>query len=120
MRVCVNSKCTGDAQPEETPDFIDTIDTQDFDFNEETKEDACLSTQEPWNYDWQLVGYNDAIPDGYEGVTPARMRADEQLKIEVGYGMGTWAIIALGCGGKFDGPGYGMNISDSHGPECCA
>jgi hypothetical protein len=34
--------------------------------------------------------------------------------------MSAWAIVALGCGGKFDGPGYGMTISDSHGPECCA
>lgn len=48
------------------------------------------------------------------------MRADETLRAEVGQGMGTWAIVALGCGGKYDGPGYGMTVHDSHGPECCA
>jgi hypothetical protein len=31
-----------------------------------------------------LVGYNDAVPEGFEAVTPARMRADDTLRELVG------------------------------------
>ena len=48
------------------------------------------------------------------------MRADDRLRNAVSIGMEYWGIIALDCGGKFDGPGYDSKVHDSHGDECCA
>jgi hypothetical protein len=59
------------------------------------------------------------IPESYEPVTAARLRADEVLRSEVSSGMGEWDIIELACDGKFDGPGYGSTIHDAHDGECC-
>jgi hypothetical protein len=78
-----------------------------------------LSEQHPWSYEWQLIGYSEEIPEGFEGVTPARMRADFELSRAVSRDMDIWGFIALGCGGKFDGQGYGSGVHDTHGPECC-
>jgi hypothetical protein len=47
------------------------------------------------------------------------MRADRTLRRQVSNAMDTWGIIALGCGGKFDGSGYGNSVHDTHGSECC-
>lgn len=74
---------------------------------------------DPWSYDWELISADDDISNDYIAVTPARMREDSRLRSEVSNVMDTWGIVALGCGGKFDGPGYGSAVHDSHGPECC-
>jgi hypothetical protein len=91
----------------------------EYDWTEE-EEDACLSEQLPWSYEWLLVDQTADMPEGYEGVTPARMRADEVLRNEVSSDMDQWDIIELGCGGKFDGSGYGNTVHDAHDGECCA
>ena len=35
-------------------------------------------------------------------------------------GIDTWGIVALACGGKVDGSGYGGSVHDTHGGECCS
>jgi hypothetical protein len=66
-----------------------------------------------------MIGNNDQVPSGYQEVTPARMRADSSLRHQVSNAMDTWGLLGLGCGGKFDGSGYGNSVHNSHGSECC-
>lgn len=90
----------------------------EYDYTED-EEDACLSEQLPWSYEWMLVDSAE-IPEGYEAVTPARLRADEVLFNEVSSQMDQWDIVELACNGKFDGEGYDFAIHETHDSECCA
>jgi hypothetical protein len=42
------------------------------------------------------------------------------MEFSVGFGIDTWGIVALACGGKVDGSGYGGSVHDNHGGECCS
>ena len=70
--------------------------------------------------DFEMLRSGQKGKPGWRMATRKDLESDADLKNRVVSAIGHWGIIKLGNGGKLDGRGYGANIHNSHGAECCA